>query len=536
MRVLLVHPEFPITYWGFQYSLPLVDKRATLPPLGLITLAALLPERWTLRLVDMNVRALRDEDLLWADAVLVGGMLVQVPSMHEVIARARRLGRRTIVGGPACTTSPSLFEAADHVFLGEAEGRTGAVVRAVERPEGAPHVLESIPVERPELTSLPVPRYDLLDLGAYRSMSVQYSRGCPFGCEFCDIVEIFGRTPRVKPAGRVLAELERLFALGYRGPLFFVDDNFIGNKRAVRALLPEVARWQSARGWPFSLYTEASVNLASDDALLRAMVEAGFDSVFLGIETPSHEALRAARKRQNVGVDLTAAIDTITRAGIEVMGGFIVGFDADDAASFDLQHAFIDASPIPLAMVGLLTALPGTALWRRLEREGRLRETSGGDQFGRPNFVPAMGEGALLAGYAGLLERLYSAEGHFRRVERLVDRIGRTARGRRIGREDLSIAARAVVRLGVLGARRGHFWRVVLRALRRGTYAVKIAITHAVMAEHMIRYTSEHVLPRIRGALAEVQRGAGSSSSRLEASAMEEPNPVLAPCEGAPAF
>jgi radical SAM superfamily enzyme YgiQ (UPF0313 family) len=504
MRVLLVHAAFPITYWGFQYSLALIGKRAALPPLGLISLAALLPATWEPRLVDLNVSPLTDDEILWADAVLVGGMLVQAQSIREVVDRARRLGRLTIVGGPACTTSPSLFRDADHIFIGEAEERIDVLVEAIERPGASPHVLAPMPDARPDLCSVPVPRFDLLEMSAYRSMSVQYSRGCPYSCEFCDIVEIFGRVPRVKSAEQVLAELEHLFCLGYRGQVFFVDDNFIGNRKAVRTLLPELARWQRNRGFPFSLYTEASVNLAADPALLAVMVSAGFEAVFLGLETPSPEALRAANKRQNVGVDLAAAVDTITRAGLEVMGGFIVGFDADDASVFELQRAFIESAPVPLAMVGLLTALPGTELWRRLEREGRLLASSTGDQFGRPNFRTRMSDRALLEGYARLMKQLYSPEGYYSRVALLVDRIGLDTTGRKVSWSEVAIALRAAVRLGVLSDRRGWFWRLVARALRRGPGAVRTAIAHGIMAEHMIRYTAEHVLPRLQQALVEI--------------------------------
>lgn len=499
MKLLLVHAAFPVTYWGFQHSLRIVDKRAALPPLGLISVAALLPKEWTLRLVDVNVERLDDDAIAWADVVLVSGMLVQKTSMLDIVARARAIGRRTIVGGPACTTSPQLFADADHVFCGEVEERIAVLVAAIEQP-GSPHVLGGIPEVRPKLASVPTPRHDLLDLRAYRSMSLQYSRGCPYDCEFCDIVEVFGRVPRTKPTPAVLAELEALFELGWRGQVFFVDDNFIGNKKAVRSLLPEIERWQEARGFPFSFYTEASVNLARDPELLAAMTRAGFESVFLGLETPSPEALRASNKKQNIGVDLAEAVDTITRAGIEVMGGFIVGFDADDASTFELQRAFIEASPIPLAMVGMLTALPGTALHRRLEREGRLVRHASGDQFGRPNFAPRMGEQALLDGYATLMDQLYSVEGYFARVSLLVDRLGAPPRARKTTWLDAVIVVRAIWLIGVLGERRAWFWRTLARAIRRGPHAIRVAIGHSVMAEHMIRYTREHVLPRVRSA------------------------------------
>lgn len=513
MRVLLVHPEFPITYWGFQYSLPLIGRRSTLPPLGLLTLAALLPREWQTRVADLNVAALSDDDLRWADAVLVGGMLVKAPSALDVIARCRLLGKKTVAGGPACTTSPGLLEAADHVFIGEAEGRVEAIVRAVEG-DGEPHVLAEMPEVKPDVSRSPPPRFDLIQPGHYQSMSVQYSRGCPFNCDFCDIIEMFGRVPRVKSPSQVLAELEVLRGLGWRGSVFFVDDNFIGNKRAVKQLLPEVARWQKDHGYPFSFYTEASVNLAADARLLRMMLEAGFDSVFLGIETPSPEALRGAQKKQNVGVDLREAVDTITRAGLDVMGGFIVGFDSDGPEAFAAQRDFLDAAPLPLAMIGILTALPGTQLWRRLEREGRLRDTSDGDAFARPNFETAMGDVALLEGYAELMRDVYSPGRYYARCTAVVERIGKPIATSRVTIDDLVITARAVARIGILSARRKHFWRLLARATTRGSHALRRAITFAVQGEHLIEYTEHTVLPRIEHALRQTPREAPHERER----------------------
>jgi radical SAM superfamily enzyme YgiQ (UPF0313 family) len=504
MRVLLVYPEFPTTYWGFQHSLSLVGSRATLPPLGLITVAALLPSDWEMRLVDMNVRTLTLADLRWADVVLTGGMLVQEPSMHEVLARARRQGKRTVVGGPACTTSPERFADADCLWQGEAEGRVEALVAAIQGDPSAPRIVEA-PATRPSLQDVPVPRFDLLEMPHYRSMCVQTSRGCPFACEFCDIIEIFGRVPRVKQPAQVVAELAALHALGHRGEVFIVDDNFIGNKKAARSILGELARWQAEKGYPFSFYTEASLNLAADDRCIAAMREALFTSVFIGIETPDAEALKLTGKRQNVGVDVRAALDKLTAAGMEVMAGFIVGFDGDGPGSFDGQRELLRDAPLPLAMAGLLIALPGTALWRRLEREGRLRDHSDGDAFTRPNFTPTMPERDLLEGYADLLAELYSPEAYFRRSAAVVDRIGAPAHAGPILRKDVKTALRAVAKLGVQGTRRGFFWRLVLRALPRGVHAVRTAIACAVRGEHMIRYTQEVVLPRLTRALDEVE-------------------------------
>ncbi len=508
MRALLVSPALPPTYWGFQYGLALAGKRVALPPLGLISLAALLPADWSLRLVDLDARPLDDADLAWADVVLTGGMRIQAPSMHAVLARARRAGRRCAVGGPAPTTAPEEFTDADVVFCGEAEGRIDELLAALASPDAGPVILRE-PGERPAMAAVPVPRYDLLELHRYASMSVQYSRGCPFHCEFCDIVEIFGRTPRVKRPDQVLAELDALHGLGYRGSLFFVDDNFIGNKPAVRRLLPELARWQRRAGHPFELYTEASVNLAADGALVEAMVTAGFTAVFLGIETPSRPALAAAGKAQNLRLDLLDAIHRLTASGLEVMGGFIVGFDQDDPSIFAEQQRLIAASPVPLAMVGVLTALPGTALWRRLSAEGRLRSASGGDQFARPNFEPAMDEAALLAGYAALLRALYAPAAYFRRCRRFVRTVRPTAARQRPRLEHLATLVRTAFDAGVRSSWRRHFWRLLGSALRR-PHTLRWAVAHAVMGQHMIRYTRDEVLPRIEAALAEVAADAAA--------------------------
>ena len=357
------------------------------------------------------------------------------------------------------------------------------------------------------MSAVPAPRFDLLELSRYASMSLQYSRGCPFSCEFCDVIELFGRVPRVKTAEQLVAELEALARLGYRGTVFLVDDNFIGNKRSVRELLAALERWQLAHGSPFEFYTEASVNLAADPDLLSAMVRAGFSAVFLGIETPSRAALSEAGKTQNVHADLGRAVSTITEAGLEVMGGFIVGFDHDDPSVFELQRDFISGMPIPLAMVGVLMALPGTALWRRLDREGRLCKGASGDQFGRPNFVPCMDERQLLEGYARLLEDLYSADAYLERCLRYIDasRLSRRSRGIHSLRE-IGTLFRSMWILGIRGQRRRHFWRLLGYSLWHAPHTFSWSVGHAIQGEHMVRYTEQDVVPRLREAIAEIAR------------------------------
>ena len=510
MRALLVHARFPTTYWGFQYGLPLAGKRAALPPLGLITLAALLPSDWQLELVDLNVQELTDAVIRAADVVLVGGMHVQSDSIREVLLRAGALDKPTVVGGPAPTTAPEGYGLADVLFQGEAEGREAELVAAIEATvaggPGGGQVILPTPRQRPDLSRVPVPSFDLLDLSAYGAMAIQCSRGCPYNCEFCDIVEIFGRVPRFKSPGQVLAELDALRAIGWGAGVFIVDDNFIGNRRLARELLAALTDWQEERGHPMALSTEASVNLASDEGLMDAMVAAGFTAVFLGIETPSTEALASAGKAQNLRLDLGEAVQTLTRRGLEVMGGFIVGFDSDREEVFEAQRRFIAGSPIPLAMVGMLTALPGTALWRRLEREGRLRDSRVSDQFGRPNFEPAMDEEALLRGYGELLGDLYTADAWYDRCEAYVDLAPKMPGQRRVSWDDIKTLARTVWGVGVLSPRRGRFWRLVGRSLLRARHTFAWVVTRVIVGEHMIRYTERDVLPRLEESISRLDR------------------------------
>jgi radical SAM superfamily enzyme YgiQ (UPF0313 family) len=505
MRALLVHPRTPPTYWGFQHSLPIAGKAASLPPLGLLSLAPLLPASWEIRVVDENVERATDDAMRWADVVFVTGMIIHAPATHEILARAKRLGKRTVVGGPAVNTDPGMFPEADHLFRGEAEGRTDRMVRLLESRTGTPsRLLSPETEERPSMEIVPTPRFDLVDYRHYASMSVQYSRGCPFQCEFCDIIEVFGRKPRTKTPAQVLKELDALRATGYRGSLFFVDDNFIGNRVAVAGMLPHVVQWQREHGFPFEFYTEASVDLATKPELIDTMVSAGFTSVFLGIESPSPEALKETHKLQNLRLDPAEAVRRITRAGLEVFAGFIVGFDSDGPEIFEAQRSFISSVPVPVAMIGVLTALPGTQLTRRLEKEGRLRIVTTGDQFDRPNFQTTMDEHTLLSGYAGLLADLYDADSFYKRCELLVDTVGRPKAPFRWRPGGLKVLLRTLWSIGVRSPRRREFWALLWRTLRRAPYAFPRAIELAIQGEHLIRYTREDVLPRLERALKSV--------------------------------
>jgi radical SAM superfamily enzyme YgiQ (UPF0313 family) len=517
MRALLVRGSSPPAYWSFGHSLPFVGKDATHPPLGLATLAAHLPPSWDLRIRDLYLDPVSDQELQGVDVVLASGMLVEAASVRETLTRARQLGRVTVVGGPAATTSPDAFPEARHVFRGEAEGRLDRLVEVLEQGErGAERVLSPAGDAKPSLALSRVPRFDLTEVKRYASMAIQVSRGCPFNCEFCDIIEMFGRVPRVKTSAQVLKELDALHALGAHGGLFIVDDNFIGNRKAAGRLLPEIARWQAEHGHPFDLYTEASLDLAGDEGLVRGMVEAGFNSVFVGIESPDPETLIKTQKKQNLRMEPGLAVETLTRAGLEVFAGFIVGFDGDDQGALARQEAFISSLPIPRAMIGILTALPGTQLWRRLEREGRLRADATGDQFDRTNFETTMPEEQLVAGYRDLLAALFSADGFFGRCEkslRMNPGVSGAASG---GRDALAALARATWRIGIRGDpdRRRWFWRLLRLGLSRGTAAAAHAVEFSILGEHFIRYTAEEVLPRLERRLSEIRSEASGGVRR----------------------
>src|SRR5579885_3305384 len=450
MNVLLVNPEYPTTYWSFRYALSFEGKRSAFPPLALTTISSMLPASWERRLVDLNVRKLKRADIEWADIVFATAMLVQKDSLLEVVKRIKAQGKRIVVGGPYISSAIDRIPGVDHIFLGEAETTLPLFIEDLERGQ-AKEVYEA--AERPSLAGTPIPDFGLVDLKRYSMMGVQYSRGCPFQCEFCDIIEIYGRVPRTKSPAQVIAELDALLSVGWRGTVFIVDDNFIGNKRNVKQLLPRVAEWQERNGRPFTFITEASVNLAEDDELLDGMRSAGFRRVFLGIETPEEEGLRSALKIQNIGGDLLASVKKIQSYGMEVMAGFIVGFDTDKNDIFQRQINFIRESAIPLAMVGLLNALPSTQLWRRLEREGRLiGESLGNNTNGELNFIPKMDIGRLLEGYRSIMQTIYRSSEYYDRTLECLKRISKTGPEKNNHSLVGSIVAfgRIILRLGII--------------------------------------------------------------------------------------
>jgi radical SAM superfamily enzyme YgiQ (UPF0313 family) len=420
LKVLMVWPRFPPSFWGFEGVLEMIPERVQMPPLGLITVAALCPTTWQIRLLDRAFEDLHDDDVLWADLVMVSSMHAQRADTLAVLGRARQLGRRTFIGGPWASSEPDLLlKHSDHVLVGEAEEVFAEIAVALER--GTAHRLYRVP-EKPDMSQSPIPRFELLQLEKYTTMTIQFSRGCPFQCEFCDIITIYGRRPRAKTPPRLIEELNTLRRLGWSSEVFIVDDNFIGNHKQALALAQELAKWQQQNGRPISFYTEASVDLAAKPELLAAMVAANFMYVFLGIETPSAEALKGSFKFQNLRGDIGEQIKTIRESGLWVLGGFIVGFDSDDETIFERQFEFIDRTAIPWAMAGVLQAPPTTALYDRMKREGRLIEDSQAtSNFSPPNFRTALPLPVLLRGLGSLLTKLYDPASFFRRSFRSLE-------------------------------------------------------------------------------------------------------------------
>ncbi len=501
MNVLLIWPRIPVTYWGGQYAIGLIGKRAFMPPLGLLTVAALCPGEWNLRLVDLNADELSDWHLEWADIVLMSGMAIQHDSMMETIGRCKRHGVPTVVGGPHATSSPEKFDAVDHLVLDEGEI---TFVRFVDDlKDGKAQRLYTSDGKKPDITLTPIPRFDLLNTDSYSHLCVQFSRGCPFACEFCDITALYGKNPRTKTPEQIIAELQVIYDLGFRGEVFLVDDNFIGNKKSVKLMLPKLIEWMQQREYPFWLYTEASINLADDDELLELMCKAGFHSVFVGIETPSLESLKRTMKYQNLAGSLLSKVHKIQEYGMEVMAGFIVGFDSDTEDIFEQQIEFITEARIPMAMIGPLQAMPSTQLWVRLQKEGRLRADFQGDTFGFCNFETKLPAVTLARGYRTVLSRLYAPENYFARLRALISSM-KGSSNKTFGRLSLSMKRkyyksflRALAGLLIVSGNRRQYISFLWWVVRNHPDKLLFAVARTIIGTHLIRYTSEVMVPRL---------------------------------------
>jgi len=486
MKALLLYPRYAETFWGFRHALKFIGKKAAYPPLGLLTVAGMLPAAWEKKLLDLNVSALREQDLRWADAVFISAMAVQRDSVREVLRACQALGKKTVAGGPLFTMEPEEFPEVDHLVLGEAE---------VTLPEflkdfSAGHCRRVYTSDaKPDLIHTPIPQWNLINFRDYASMSVQFSRGCPHHCDFCNITPLFGKQPRLKSATQLLAELDSLHRKNWRGSVFIVDDNFIGNKAAVKQkLLPALIAWMEERNHPFTFITEASINLADDDSLLTLMRQAGFRNVFIGIETINEDGLKECRKLQNINRNLLASIRKIQGAGMQVSAGFIVGFDSDPPNIFDQVISFIQQSGIPTAMVGLLNAPQGTRLFERLKAENRLTvKFSGNNTDFFINFIPKMDPRKLLDGYRRIVTTIYSPALYYERILRFFQEC-RPAGGvdfpQMINWVSLKALFRVAFMLGVLEKGREHFWRFLLQILLKHPKRLPDALVFAVYGFH----------------------------------------------------
>ncbi len=486
MKILLVYPKYPDTYWSFKHILKFVSKKAAFPPLGLLTIAAMLPSEWEKKLVDTNVCELKDEHIAWADIVFIGAMIVQKNSAQEIIKRCKALGKKVVAGGPVFTTQYEKFEGVDHFVLNEAEATLPLFLEDLKNGN-AKQVYTS--VERPDVTKTPVPMWSLIDFRDYATMLVQYSRGCPFDCEFCDIIIMNGRVPRAKTPEQLINEFQSLYDTGWKGSVFIVDDNFIGNKMNVKKMLPLLIKWQEEHKFPFTLLTEASMNMADDKELMQMMSAANFGKVFLGIETPNVDSLKECGKWQNVSRNLVETVKIIQQNGMQVMGGFIVGFDNDTESIFETQISFIQQAGVVNAMVGLLVALPQTRLWHRLKAEGRLlSDPSGENTDGSINFIPKMEKEKLIDGYRIILSTIYSPKYYYQRIDTFIKSYKPTIRGR-ASKETVKAFLGSVWRIGILSKARMLYWKLLFKTAFTKIRAFPAAVELSIYGLHFENVT-----------------------------------------------
>jgi len=491
MKILLLYPEFPDTFWSFKHALNFIHKKASTPPLGLLTVAAMLPSQWEKRLVDLNVCPLKDKDLAWADYAFISAMAVQSKSTLQIIARCKAAGLKIVAGGPLFTAEPENFDTVDYLVLNEAENTLAPFLHDLDL--GHPHHIYNSQ-EFPDIQKTPIPLWELADRKRYATMSIQYSRGCPFDCEFCNITSLLGHRPRVKTAIQIISELDGLYQLGWRESVFFVDDNLIGNKKHLKEeLLPALLEWRKGKkGMPFN--TEISINVADDEPLMASLVKAGFDTVFIGVETPDEYSLAECNKKQNLNRDLVADIKRIQRAGLQVQGGFIIGFDSDTPSIFQRQIDFIQKSGIVTAMVGLLQAPIGTRLFERMKRENRLDGNSSGDNVdGSTNIIPKMNLETLQKGYRDVVRFLYAPNNYYARVKTFLREYKAPEITIPINGEYIRAFFRSVFRLGILGKERIQYWGLILWTLVRRPRLFALAITFAIYGYHFRQVFDLHV-------------------------------------------
>ena len=492
MNILLVYPEFPDTFWSFKHALKFVMKKSSSPPLGLLTVAAMLPAAWEKRLVDMNVSKLKPADLAWADMVFVSAMAVQRDSVLEVLPKIKAAGKIIVAGGPLFTAEPEAYPDVDHLILNEAEITLPLFLSDLGR--GKPQPIYATD-EFADLTKTPVPLWELIDLRYYDSLSLQFTRGCPFACDFCNVTALLGHKMRLKTTKQLIAELDKIYNLGWRRGIFIVDDNFIGNKRILKEeVLPAMIEWRKGKkGCLFT--TEASVNLSDDNELIEMMVKAGFSQVFIGIETPDDVALAECSKSQNRNRDLVSSVQKLQRMGLQVMGGFIVGFDSDDETIFQRMIDFIQKTGIVTAMVGLLQAPNGTQLYQRMLREGRIRSDFSGDNVdGETNMVPVMDISKLKAGYRKILDSIYSAKGFYERVRTFLKNYKPQRQNVSLQPNEIGALFKSIFEIGIKSEERKEYWRLFFWTLFHYPKKFPLAITFTIYGYHFRKVNELHVV------------------------------------------
>lgn len=481
MKILFLYPQHPDTFWSFKHALKLISKKALLPPLGLLTIASMLPESFEKRLVDMNASQLKDKDILWADYIFISAMIIQRESVEEVINRCKNLGAKIVAGGPLFISHYDEFPEVDHFVLDEGEVTLPLFLEDLKN--GSPERVYRSDV-KPDITLSPLPLWELVKFKNYSKMPLQTSRGCPFDCEFCDIVKLNGKIPRTKTPIQVIKELNSLIRLGWKSSIFIVDDNFIGNKTKTKQLLKALIRWRKWTKQRIHFISEVSLNLADDDELLVLMRDAGFDSVFIGLETPSEESLKECGKIQNRNRDLLSSVRKIQSYGLEVLGGFIVGFDSDDSSIFARQIEFIQKTGVVVAMVGLLQALPGTKLYERLKSENRLlSKGSGNNTDFSINFVPKIDVDMLINGYKSIISSIYSPQQYYERVQTFLTNYNAHNR-EMITFNHIMALIKSMWILGVFEKERKYYWKLLFNSLFNNPKNFSKAITMTVYYAH----------------------------------------------------
>ncbi len=484
MNILLIQPKFPDTYWSFKHALRFVSRNVNNIPLGLITVASMLPEEWKKQLVDLNYEELKEKKIGWADYVFISALSVQMNSVRQIIDQCKKKHTRIVAGGPLFSDEPELFRDVDHLVLNEAEITLPRFLEDLE--SGSPNRIYSSS-SHADISGSPAPDYSLLKLNKYYSAGIQYTRGCPYDCEFCDITARLGRKVRSKSPAQIINELDRLLECGWKGNVFFVDDNFIGQKQKLkRELLPELIRWMRQHNYPFIFITEATINLSDDPELMRLMVQAGFSRVFVGIETPDELSLAECNKIQNHKRDLIRCVQTIQEAGIEVSAGFIVGFDNDQPNIFQRQVDFIQKSGIITAMVGLLNAPRRSRLYQRLQEEGRLLHSFTGDNTDYSiNFVPAMGRELLMEGYKRIVNGIYASKPYYERIKTFLEHYNPVIKTQtRVTWIKFIAFLKSIIYIGILNKNRVYYWQLILWSIRNKPKVFPLAVTYSIFGYH----------------------------------------------------